>query len=190
MYMDDVMEILNEIPGIEVSLYTDDLAICLQDTDKWYWPHRCRPLLTRCPLVARDVEISLTKTEYLFISMDLSENSGKFNPHLIVYDRPVVAACNPIFLGVTLDRQLGFSKHARKVQKKIVGRTSQLRRLRGLDWGNRFDLLLSTQGLHRPSCPVQCVGLGGIWLRVDRGSGAGEAERRAPNCDGVPREHQ
>ncbi len=69
--------------------------------------------------------ISVEKTESLLIPTDPAENGGKFDPHLRVYGLPIRSSPNPVFLGVTLDSQLGFGAHANKMQQCSSRRTTR-----------------------------------------------------------------
>jgi ribonuclease HI len=144
IYMDDIRVALADIPGLEVSLYADDLALCVTGTDRNSIARSMQAAISTLENWCKEwsVIISVEKTEALMISTDPAENGGKFNPHLRVYGEPIRVNPNPVFLGVTLDSQLGFGAHATKVQKRIVNRTNLLRRLRGKNWGNRMDLML------------------------------------------------
>ena len=47
---------------------------------------------------------------------------------------------NPIYLGVTLDRQLSLKEHTQKVKHKATKRLNLLKRLASTSWGATPDL--------------------------------------------------
>ena len=143
IYMEDIREAFTAFPGLEL-MFADDLALSLRGPASRDLATKMQEALDALVRWCDkwSVIVCVEKTESVLISTDPAENGGKFDPHLHVHGQPIRASPNPVFLGVTLDSQLGFGAHAAKIQQRIARRTNLLKRLRGVSRGDRLELLL------------------------------------------------
>ena len=154
LYMDDVKDALAVVPETLGSKYADDLALVIRGNHREELAERMQLALNALEEWCEQwsVKISVEKTVALLLSTDPADNNGKYDPHLSINGKAIQVEKEPVFLGVTLDSQLGFGAHAKKVQANIARRTNLLRRLKGKKWGCRPKLLL-----HAHSAYIQPV---------------------------------
>ena len=128
---------INDLPAsvpsfVSCSLYADDLAIwssvpiaveitqgALFRLERWseYW---CLPL-------------NPSKCEASFFSVD--PHQANLQPHLLLFGTRLHFNPTPIFLGVTFDCSLSFSKHVFLLKAKFFPRLKALRCICAFSWG-------------------------------------------------------
>ena len=142
-YINDVTTPLSVLPEVQVSLYADDLALCVRGRDAARLASTTQQALNMISDWADDwsMTINSNKTESLLISTHPLECAGKFDPHLSIKGEPVRCSSEPVFLGVTFDSTLSFQAHGRKICDRVSRRVGLLRRMRGRPWARRYDLL-------------------------------------------------
>ena len=79
------------------------------------------------------LKINTTKTVYTIFSN--SPKTAKKNLKLIIDGKRLEKEENPVYLGVTLDRQLNLNKHMEKVKHKSTRRLNIVKRLATTQWG-------------------------------------------------------
>ena len=82
-----------------------------------------------------EVLLSTEKTASLVVSLDPRETAGKASTGLNFLGTPIQNNKDIKHLGVHLDTQMSFKKHASEIAKKINKRTQILQALAGKDWG-------------------------------------------------------
>ena len=147
---------INDFPAslpssVSWSLYADDLAICssfpsvstaveatqgaLFRLERWseYW---CLPL-------------NSSKCETSFFSVD--PHQANLQPNLLVLSSRLRFNPTPIFLGVTFNRTVSFSKHVSLLKAKFFSRLKALRCISASSWGpSKESLSLVYKSFLRP----------------------------------------
>ena len=145
LFVNDITDALRQaVPELQVSLYADDLALCVRGSNPARLTERMQTALDAVERWAErwSVVVNVSKTESVLISTHPRECAGKYQPQLTIAGEPVRCNPEPVFLGVTFDPTLTFTAHARRVCERVARRTGLLRRLRGTSWAARQDLLL------------------------------------------------
>jgi len=131
LYINDICDGLD----VNVSLFADDLALWVQDTELERANAKIQKALHKIEEWCAEWKLQLNteKSEVTVFSTDSHE--AKYRPHLTLLGEPVQFNPTPTFLGVTFDRTLSFNAHIAKVTKKMKSRCNVLKALRGRDWG-------------------------------------------------------
>jgi ribonuclease HI len=128
--------VVRELPeGVFVSLYADDLALWAQHRQKEEAANLVEAAVQRVAdwSIGAKLSLSVAKCEVAFFSS--STHEARHVPRVVVNGMPMRVTESPVFLGVTLDRALTFSRHVTKVCGKITRRCSLLRALASKEWG-------------------------------------------------------
>jgi ribonuclease HI len=133
IYINDILADLP--PDAQISLFADDLAIWVQDSDKLQAEVGMQRVLDQLAAWADkwNMTISMEKTECCLFSTDPKEH--KHAPNLTIGGTRVKHNPQPKFLGVTFDPQLTFSAHAASIKARLKSRLKPLRALTGKGWG-------------------------------------------------------
>lgn len=146
IFLNDLCYKLRSIPGIEIILYADDLAIMvLGDSMK------IMENIMNCALNVlhewtneNQMEVNTEKTKYQIFSMcDII-----FKPNLFFGNVTVEETLNQCYLGITLDQRLTFKNHVNDLVSKAQNRLKLLKRLTGTMWGTSKDTLLLTYKMY------------------------------------------
>ena len=139
-------------PGVETSMYADDLAIWSSHQDI-----REAEKLLQVALDALDswaekwkMTVSLEKTVSTIFSLDPAETHHEAD--LLFRGRRVPHDPTPTFLGVQLNRQLTFQQHVQRVKERMKRRNNVLRALSGTSWGCPASLLRSAYMAFSRAC--------------------------------------
>ena len=129
---------INDIcDGIDanVSLFADDLALWVQDTELERATAKIQKALYKIEEWCAEWKLQLNteKSEVTVFSSDSHE--AKYRPHLTLLGNPLQFNPTPTFLGVTFDRTLSFRAHIDKATNKMKKRCQVMKCLRGRDWG-------------------------------------------------------
>ena len=122
-------------PGVEVSMYADDVALWASHRDKavaaskveeavdvvWRWSQEKKLML------------NLGKCEVSFFSTDTHE--AKWQPHVNVGGASLKFSPTPVFLGVMYDRTLSFRPQAERTAASLSKKARLLTALAGSEWG-------------------------------------------------------
>ena len=129
---------INDLPEVlryEKALYADDLALWhtykSPETSAFLLNedlHRLHLYCTKWKL-----KINTTKTVYTIFSN--SPKVAKKDLSLSIDGERLEKENNPVYLGVTLDRQLTLSKHMQKLKNKSARRLNIVKRLASTQWG-------------------------------------------------------
>ena len=136
IYCNDLDEDLSG--DVTRSLYADDTALLATGRSLQACADRLQPDLNR---VARwlerwKVEASPNKCVFTTFSLDAKEVNGKVVPALTFKGAQLTHESHPTFLGLTLDRQLTFTKHIDEGKKRMSQRRRCLAALAGGSYGS------------------------------------------------------
>ena len=139
IYIDDITD--NIPPELMVSLFVDVVALYSSSIDLATAEARIQEALN---VVAQwstkwKLTISVGKCEASFFSTNSHES--KWRPKLTIGEEEIPYSENPKFLGVTYDKQLTFTEHAKNV---ATSKSRALFQLAGTDWGYDKATLRST----------------------------------------------
>ena len=129
---------INDLPGAlkyEKALYADDLALWhtykTAETSAFLLNEDLKRLQEYCE--KWKLKINTTKTVYTIFSN--SPKTAKKNLRLSIDGKRLEKEDNPVYLGITLDRQLNLNKHMEKVKHKSTRRLNIVKRLATTQWG-------------------------------------------------------
>jgi len=131
LFINDICDGLD----VYVSLFADDLALWVQDTDLGRAEAKMQKALHRIEEWCKEWKLQLNteKSEVTVFSTDSHE--AKYRPHLLLLNEPLQFNPTPTFLGVTFDRTLSYKAHIDKATTKMKKRCQVMKALRGRDWG-------------------------------------------------------
>ncbi|GFR61615.1 RNA-directed DNA polymerase from mobile element jockey-like [Elysia marginata] len=132
IFINDISSNLPE--GVEVSLFSDDLALLAQNEDLEQASSLLQQGLECIEKWSKKWKMTLNvdKCEVTHFSKWTKEASWR--PNVKLLDRRMKYSDSPTFLGVTFDRQLTFRKHVDKIKEKANKRLNVLRCLSGKSW--------------------------------------------------------
>lgn len=93
--------------------------------------------------------INADKTNYCIFSTD-RRHRGKFKANIKIMNSQIKKVDLPIYLRVTLDPELCFTKHIEQTANRVLGKLNILRKLCGTTWGSRPQTLKNTCTVIRP----------------------------------------
>ena len=131
LFINDLPEVLKH----EKALYADDLALWHTyknpGTSAFLLNEDLQRLQNYC--TKWKLKINTTKTVYTIFSN--SPKVAKKDLRLAIDGERLQKEKNPVYLGVTLDRQLTLSKHMQKLKSKSSRRLNIVKRLASTQWG-------------------------------------------------------
>ena len=129
---------INDLPEVlkyEKALYADDLALWhthkTVETSSFLLNEDLERLQQYC--VKWKLKINTNKTVYTIFSN--SSKTAKKSVKLTIDGKSLEKEENPVYLGVTLDRQLNLNKHVQKLKEKSTRRLNIVKRLASTQWG-------------------------------------------------------
>ena len=135
---------INDLPEVlkyEKALYADDLALWHTfknpETSAFLLNEDLQRLSKYCS--KWKLKINTTKTVYTIFSN--SPKTAAKNLKLTVGDDQLEKEENPVYLGVTLDRQMNLNKHIQKLKEKSSRRLNIIKRLASTQWGANKNTL-------------------------------------------------
>ena len=122
---------VKDAPEVDCNLFADDTSLCATTTSIKQCGLHLQPALIVVESWCRrwKVELSAGKSQLTTFTLDPKESGGKSIPNLKIGGEQLQYGKHPTFLGVTLDGQLRFSKHADVVAKTMSFRRNGLRAL-------------------------------------------------------------
>ena len=134
---------VSDIKGpAELAMFADDLASWTSSHSAKSIERKLQDRLTALEDWASQWRtiVSITKTRYIVFD----KKRRKTKLHLTYNNRKLEADENPVFLGLTLDPQLRFHKHANAISSRVGRRLNMLKRIRGPGWGASSKLIIQT----------------------------------------------
>ena len=128
-------------PGVEVSMYADDVALWASHRDKAVAAAKVEEAVGVVFRWSQEKKLMLNlgKCEVSFFSTDTHE--AKWQPCVKVGATSLKFTPNPVFLGVMYDRTLSFRPQAERTAASLSKKTRLLSALAGSEWGWDGDLL-------------------------------------------------
>ena len=188
IYINDLGDALptNTQIGISDSLFADDVAITATAKTAVQCERLMQIALNALEKWADDnkVEISIcdsekSKTVCCLYTKDPSENKGKLTPNLYLKGIKVHHTTTPKFLGVYIDQQLTFKRHAEYVAEKVTKRNKILRSLSGRKWGQSSKQLRNVHCTYTQSAIDHGLGAWGTMAAPSNLDIVGKKERAA-----------
>ena len=129
---------INDLPDIlqsENLFYADDLALWHTSKYPVYSARKLNEDLQRIERYCEEwkLKVNITKTVYSIFTK--SHKLAKSKLDISFQGKQLAKDDNPIYLGVTLDRQLSLKEHTQKVKNKATKRLNLLKRLASTSWG-------------------------------------------------------
>jgi hypothetical protein len=129
---------INDLPDIlqsENLFYADDLALWHTSKYPVYSARKLNEDLQRIEKYCEEwkLKVNITKTVYTIFTK--SHKLAKSKLDISFQGKQLEKDNNPIYLGVTLDRQLSLKEHTQKIKQKATNRLNLLKRLASTTWG-------------------------------------------------------
>ena len=129
---------INDLPDIlqsENLFYADDLSLWHTSKYPVYSARKLNEDLQRIEKYCEEwkLKVSISKTVYSIFTK--SHKLAKSKLDINFQGKQLEKDDNPIYLGVTLDRQLSLKEHTQKVKQKATKRLNLLKRLASTSWG-------------------------------------------------------
>ena len=153
----------NPPPGIEISLYADDVALWI-----------CSRFLSTCfnnmQLALNRLEtwsglwglqFSAQKTKAMIFKLSSLNNSNRYRNYprvLKLYNIPIEIVPSHKFLGVIFDSSLTWEKHIDNLKETAGSKVNILKAISGIDWGaDRHTMLMLYRNMIRPKMEYGCA---------------------------------
>ena len=156
IYINDVTD--NFPPGVEASIFADDLAIWSSHRNIQEAERKLQQALDSIAVWAEKwkMTVSLEKTVSTIFSLDPAETRREAN--LSLSNQRILHNPTPTFLGVTLDRTLTFNTHVKTVKGPMKARNNVLRAISGTTWGCAASHLRSAYMAFSRACADYAAG--------------------------------
>ena len=128
-------------PGVEVSIFADDVALWASDVDKTVAASKVEEGVREVFRWSQEKKLmlNLDKCETSFFSTDPHE--AKWQPQVMAEGKLLKFNPTPVFLGVMYDRTLSFGPQAERTAAALFKKNRLLVALAGSDWGCDGNLL-------------------------------------------------
>ena len=129
---------INDLPDIlqsENLFYADDLSLWHTSKYPVYSARKLNEDLQRIEKYCEEwkLKVNISKTVYTIFTK--SHKLAKSKLDISFQGKQLEKDDNPIYLGVTLDRQLSLKEHTQKIKHKATKRLNLLKRLASTTWG-------------------------------------------------------
>ena len=139
-FIDGINDVLPK--GVQVSLYTDDIAVWAQHRDKETAQNLVQTSVTNIANWSTKHKLTLNPSKCESTLFSTCPGEAKWSPEITLDGQTLKVNPTPTFLGVTFDRTLTFSQHAVQTKARIMKRIRILSALASKEWGcSRTDLL-------------------------------------------------
>jgi len=129
-------------------MYADDVALTCSNKQIPVIENTISSDLERVYDYYRKWHLKLSATKSVSSIFHLRNHLARYQLRVFLSGKPIRFDPTPKYLGITLDRSLTFRHHIEKLKNKMTSRLSLVKRLSGLNWGARFDVLrISTLSL-------------------------------------------
>ena len=137
--IDDVVDWIQDIPGIQTLLYADDLIIWATSSNVKALEDCMNVALERLSRWAgvNELVVNPEKTEFQLFTMSTKTHIVNLKYEDIDLRRTSEAT----YLGIKLDTRLTWSKHTEAMAERGIKRSNLLKRLAGTKWGANQDVL-------------------------------------------------
>lgn len=134
LYVDELIRLLNEIPGIEAFMYSDDIAIVCTADDVNQAANILENTLRFTANWCRDNEVSVNPDKAKHVAF--RHEDVNFDIRGIKFGREdIIWSDNVKYLGVIMDKYLNFNEHFRKMKINIIQYSLRLRCFVQKNWG-------------------------------------------------------
>ena len=135
---------INDLPDAlksEKALFADDLVIWRTNEMSIVSQRRLQEDLTYLENYCNfwKLKVNASKTVYTIFTKSHKEAKKKLRLH--IDGNQLTKEDNPVYLGVTLDRQLNLNTHAQNVKKKAMKRLNLIKKLASTTWGSNKQML-------------------------------------------------
>ena len=148
LFINNLAEILPE--DAQVAMFADDVTLLATHRDKKTAEGQLQHLVDIVSAWSKEWKLTLNadKCEVCFFTTDTKE--ANWSPSIIIDGKVLKHEPTPKLLGVTLDRQLCFSKHVDNITKAATNKLKVLAKLAYSDWGSdKFQLFRVYQAVVR-----------------------------------------
>ena len=132
---------LSEVLKLESALFADDLAIWHTSGSTIINQRRLQEDLTNLEEYCKFWKLKVNATKTVYTQFTRSHKEAKKNLRLSIDGKNLTREDNPVYLGVTLDRQLNLNAHAGNVKQKAMKRLNLIKKLASTTWGSNKAML-------------------------------------------------
>jgi ribonuclease HI/uncharacterized C2H2 Zn-finger protein len=139
IYVNDLSDKLDFIPGIKHGFFADDLTISTTEHIPVYSQDRLQTALNTVTqwCVENFMQVNAAKSEYIVVSRASNSTVDKQEMTLKIADNLInrVQTSAPRLLGIRFDSMANFGQHVQYVKKTVQSRLKQLSAIAGSSWG-------------------------------------------------------
>ena len=135
---------INDLPEVlksEIALFADDLVIWRTSSSNIINQRRLQEDLTNLETYCNFWKLKVNATKTVYTLFTRSHKESKKDLRLSINGSNLRKEDHPVYLGVTLDRQLNLNVHASNVKQKAMKRLNIIKKLASTSWGSNKDML-------------------------------------------------
>ena len=132
---------LSEVLKMESALFADDLVFWHTSTSTIINQRRLQEDLTNLEEYCKFWKLKVNASKTVYTQFTRSHKEAKKNLRLSIDGKDLTREDNPVYLGVTLDRQLNLNAHAGNVKQKAMKRLNLIKKLASTTWGSNKSML-------------------------------------------------
>ena len=135
---------INDLPEVlksEIALFADDLVIWRTSNSTIINQRRLQEDLTNLETYCNLWKLKVNSSKTVYTLFTRSHKEAKKNLRLSINGSNLNKEDNPVYLGVTLDRQLNLNVHASNVKQKAMKRLNLIKKLASTSWGSNKEML-------------------------------------------------
>ena len=125
----------------EKALFADDLVVWKTSGSSIINQRRLQEDLTALEEYCNFWKLKVNASKTVYSLFTKSNREAKRNLRLKINGYCLKKENNPVYLGVTLDRQLNLNVHARNMKKKAMNRLNLIKKLASTTWGSSKQML-------------------------------------------------
>ena len=135
---------INDLPDLlkaEKALFADDLVIWRTSGSNIINQRRLQEDLTALEEYCNFWKLKVNASKTVYTLFTKSHKEAKRKLRLLINGNELTKEENPVYLGVTLDRQLNLNAHAGEVKRKAMNRLNLIKKLASTSWGSNKQML-------------------------------------------------